>query len=330
MPGEPAREEKQQSTTTRPLAEAMPAVNAILSGIQSVDPSLNATQLGALDRLAANAAAGNPYAPAVGAVATDLLAGGTDRTPMVNAAYQQYRDALTPFVRGDYVNPEANPVLQKYLATISDDVSNRVNAQFTGAGRDLSGAHMGAVARGISQGTAPVLFDAYNQALAQQAQAIDKIYASGGQSAQQLAGLDQAALANRQAGVGAATAALEAANDPYNRLLAIEAQRRAIPLDALQRLTGMVVPIAGLGNTSNSTSTTTSTPASNPLQTIVGAGIGAAGLLSGNPMMAMGGFGNAAGGLFGDRSGADPNSYANRLLDTGYYAYGAGGLYPRA
>jgi hypothetical protein len=246
-------------------------------------------------------------------VASDLLAGGTDRTPMINAGYQQYRDALTPFARGDYVNPEANPVLQKYLGTISDDVSNRINAQFAGAGRDLSGAHMGAVARGISQGTAPVLLDAYNQGVAGQRSAIDALYAAGGQTAQQLSGLDQATLANRQAGIGAATAALEAANDPFNRLLAIEAQRRAIPLDALQRLTGMVVPIAGLGSTSNSASTTTSTPASNPLQTIIGAGIGAAGLMSSNPMMALGGLRSAIG---------QPLSLDPRMYGGSYGGYG--------
>ena len=176
---------------------------------------------------------------------------------------------------------------------------------FAGAGRDLSGAHTGTLSESIAKGTAPVLLDAYNQALAGQRSAIDQLYGAGGQTAQQLSGLDQAALANRQAGIGVSTAAVEAANDPYNRLLAIEAMRRSIPLDTLQRLTGMTVPIAGLGGTSNTNSTSTSTPAFNPWQTIVGAGIGAAGLMSGNPMMAMGGLGQAGAGL-GIPAGATP------------------------
>src|SRR5262249_6042974 len=112
-----------------------------------------------------------------------------------------------------------------------------------------------ALARGIAQGEAPVLADAYNQALGNQVAAIDKLYGAGGQTAGLLSNLDQARLANQQAGVGVAGSAIAAQLDPYNRMLAAEAQRRGIPLDALQRIAAMAAPIAGLGHSSTGTST---------------------------------------------------------------------------
>ncbi len=54
---------------------------------------------------------------------------------------------------------------------------------FAQAGRDLSPSHVQALSRGMSQGTAPVMLDAYNQALAAQRSAIDSLYGAGGQTA---------------------------------------------------------------------------------------------------------------------------------------------------
>ena len=120
----------------------------------------------------------------VGRQVVKLLAGGgPDRTPMVNGAYDQYRVALAPFARGDYVDPASDPALRSYLDVLKNDVSTQVNGMFAGAGRDISGMNQQALARGITQAEAPVLLDAYNRALAGQRSAIDSIYGSGGQTA---------------------------------------------------------------------------------------------------------------------------------------------------
>jgi len=84
---------------------------------------------------------------------------------------------------------------------------------------------------------------------------IDKLYGAGGSTAGLLSNLDATALANRQAGVGVSDAALGAQNYGANQLLAAEALRRGIPLDALQKIAAMGVPIAGLGQSSTGTST---------------------------------------------------------------------------
>ena len=122
--------------------------------------------------------------PSIGGVATRCFAGGgPDRTPTVNGAYDQYRAALVPFARGDYVDPAADPALRSYLDVLKNDVSTQVNGMFAGAGRDLSGMNQQALARGITQAEAPVLLDAYNRALAGQRSAINSLYGAGGQTA---------------------------------------------------------------------------------------------------------------------------------------------------
>src|SRR4029077_20569404 len=77
-----------------------------------------------------------------------------------------------------------------------------------------------------------------------QRSALDTLYGAGGQTAGLLSNLDQARLANQQGGIGAAGTALTAQNWGPTQQLAIEAQRRGIPLQALAAQFGMVLPAA--------------------------------------------------------------------------------------
>lgn len=238
-----------------PWAATSGLLGNLLDRIGGLSPDLTAAESGAFGQLAANASAGNPFASRIGGVADTLLAGGgPDRTPTVNAAYDQYRAALTPFARGDYLDPAADPALRSYLDVLKDDVSNQVNGMFAGAGRDLSGMNQQALARGVTQAEAPVLLDAYNRAVAGQRSAIDALYGAGGQTAGLLSNLDQTRLANQQAGIGAADAALTAQNWGPMQQIAIEAQRRGIPLQTLAAQFGMVLPAAQAFATTSGTS----------------------------------------------------------------------------
>ena len=257
-----SRQATQQATT--PWAATSGLLGNLLNQIGGLSPNLTEAESGALGQLSANASAGNPWASQIGGVANTLLAGGgPDRTPMVNGAYDQYRAALAPFARGDYVDPASDPALRSYLDVLKNDVSTQVNGMFAGAGRDLSGMNQQALARGITQAEAPVLLDAYNRALAGQRSAIDSLYGAGGQTAGLLSTLDQARLANQQAGIGAADVALTAQNWGPTQQLAVEAQRRGIPLQTLAAQYGMVLPAAQAfattaGTSSGSSSGTTS------------------------------------------------------------------------
>ena len=57
------------------------------------------------------------------------------------------------------------------------------------------------------------------------------------------------------AGVDAASRAINAKLDPYNRLLSAESLRTSTPLSVLQNFAGIAVPIAQLGQQSTGTTT---------------------------------------------------------------------------
>jgi hypothetical protein len=242
---------------SQPWAPAQPALQGLLGKIggQIGQAGISPTETNALNTMSGVASGGNQFAPQINALAGDLLGGGQDRTGMVNDAYSQYRTSLEPTARGDFVNPESNPQLQSYLSTIQNDIAGRVNSQFASAGRDFSGAHAGALGRGIASGTAPVLYDAYSQARGQQLGAQDKLFGAGGATAGLLSGLDQTAFGNRQAGIGASEAANSANMWGPQMQLAIEAQRRGIPMDQLAQLTKMTAGIGALGGQVSGTTT---------------------------------------------------------------------------
>jgi hypothetical protein len=319
------------SGTTNPWEPAQPYLSGILAQLQGQLPatSLTPTESSALGGLADSAGYITQFLPGATSLATDLLAGGgPDRSGLASSAYDAYKAALTPFARGDYVNPASNPALQPYLETIRNDVANQVNGMFAGAGRDLSGLNQQTLARGIAQGEAPLLLDAYNRALADQRSAIDALYGAGGTTAGLLSSLDQTRLANRRAGLDVAGTGASFAMDPFNRQLATEAARRGIPLSTLQMLVQLGVPIAGLGsaytgatsgtqagNTSGQqsgtgTSTTTTSTPFNPLSLLPLAFAP----LSGGASLAGMGASALGGGLFGLLSNGfmGPGSFTGR------------------
>jgi hypothetical protein len=267
MGGTSSEKTTTQYSQTSPWAPAQPLLSGVLGRLGGAlgATGLTGTETNALDAMLGLAQRGNPYTGRIGSLADALLAGGADRSGLVDDAYAQYRAGLEEIARGDHVDPRRNPALQGYLSTIANDVQNRVGGLFAGAGRDLSGMHQQTLARGIAEAQAPVLVDAFNRARSEQLAAQDKLYGAGGQTAGLLSQLDQLGLANRQAGVGAAGAATAAQLDPFDRMLALEAQRRGIPLENLQRIASIGVPIAGLGSSSSGTSTTTTETPFNPL-----------------------------------------------------------------
>jgi hypothetical protein len=321
MGGTTQTQERTTSQQTQPWAPAQPVLTGILGQLGNVNPNLTGAENSALAGLSANSGILSQFTPQATSLATNLLNGGTDRTGMINDAYAQYQKALQPFANGDYVNPASNPALQGYLGTIQNDVTNQVNGMFAGAGRDLSGANLQTLARGISQGEAPVLNDAYNTARNQQLGAINSLYGAGNTTGGLLSQFDQTRLANEQAGLGAARTAQGFANDPYNQQLGIEAQRRGIPLSTLQAMAGIATPIAGLGQTSTGTSTQTTSTPFNPLSlaplalapftggaSLAGMGMSALGSFLGSPggydsSMPGAGVPRAATGLFGSLFG---------------------------
>lgn len=297
--------QQQQQSTSQPWLEAQPQLKNILGQLGGIDTSLTPNQSGALDQTVALARAGNPYAPGIDSFVTNALAGGgPDRTGLLTDAYTRYQNDLAGTARGDYLDPHKNPFFDTTTNSITNDIQNRVNGMFAGAGRDLSGANQGVLAKSISEGLAPVYGSIYNTERGNQLNAINALYGAGNTTAGNLSNLDQQRFANQGAGVSAAYQADQAKYDPYNQILAAEATRRGIPLSTLQQIAGIATPIASLGRSSEGTSTTTTTQPSQLLPALIGGGIAAAGMFSGNPMMAMSG----ANSMFGTLQ-RNPNTW---------------------
>jgi hypothetical protein len=298
-------------STRAPWEAAQPQLNTILGQVGGIDPSLTGNQTDALNQTVALARAGNPYAPAIDSYTTTMLSGGgPDRSGLVNDAYSRYQRDLEGTARGDYLDPNKNPFFAQTTQTISDDIQNRVNGMFAGAGRDLSGANQGTLARGISEGLAPVYGSIYNTERGNQLNAQGALYNAGNTTGGILSNMDQMRLGNMGAGVQSAYASNEAQYDPYNRILSAEAARQGIPLSVLQQMAGVTTPIASLGGTMDGT-TTTQQP-SQLLPALLGAGIAGAGMFASpyspfkgmfgavQPTQAAAGAGFGAGaGLFG-------------------------------
>lgn len=258
MGGQSTSTQTVQSQTS-PWAAAQPALQAMLGQIGTGlnNTGLTSAESVALDALRNNAASGNPYAGQIAGYAQSLLGGGgaTAQAGNVGSNLADYRAALSPYASGGMIGN--NPALTAQLAQIRSDVGNDVNGQFAAAGRDFSGANSMAYGRGVAAAEAPVIAAQYNQDVANQLAAAGALYNAGNTTANTLAQMQQTDLANRGQGVAAAQSALDAQNYGANAMLAEEAKRRGIPVQALSVLAQIGVPIAQLGNQGSNTTTGT-------------------------------------------------------------------------
>lgn len=249
-----------QNSTTAPWAEAQPAIKGLLGQLSPMinNVGLNTAQTNALNSIEANAANGNPYAPAIGAATTNLLNGGgaTNEAGNINGYYDQYRQATQPLASNTDYNPYNTPGFKDALSTTINDITNSTNGSFAAAGRDFSGANSMALGRGIMQGAAPTIAAQYNQNVNNQQGAANSLLQAGNTRSGLLSGLNQQGLTNQQAGVGMSNDALHAQNYGANTMLAAEAQRTGIPIQTLGLLSSIGIPIAGLGSQSQGTSNT--------------------------------------------------------------------------
>lgn len=267
----------QQVTKTEqnPWDPAIPGLKGIASAATNLVPqagTLSPLQTQALDSMQANANAGNPYAGRVAGLADELFTGGKDRTGIAQSAYDDYKAQSQPYLSANYTDPYKNPAFQAYLDTTTNDIANRVNGMFAGAGRDMSGMNFQTLARGITEGTAPIFANQYNALVGQQQAAMNGLYGAGNTTAGTLSNLDQTALGNKGVGVSVADAALAARDQSAQRTLEIEAQRQGIPVSQLAQVTGILGSVGSMGGTgqSNGWSNTQGQYTMAPVQQAVG------------------------------------------------------------
>jgi hypothetical protein len=188
----------------------------------------------------------------------------------VGRSYDALKAQYAPYTGSDYINPYNNPAFKDYLDTTTRDIANRVNSMFAGAGRDLSGLNQESLARGITEGTAPVFANQYNTLAGQQQHAIDSLFSGG-------LGASAAGVGNANTGLGVAGNLPQITNQNAQSLLQAYAQKYALPLSKLSQTEGLLLPIAQLGSQTQGTGTSTTTQQLDPIsQMLSAAALGAA------------------------------------------------------
>jgi hypothetical protein len=269
-----------QASTKNPWVPSDATLSGILAQLRGINPNLSGAESAALGGLLGNVGFLRQFAPQVTGLANTLLSGGIDRTGLVAGGYEDYRNQLGPTIGGQFLDLQNNPFYSQLTDRIGNDVQNRINAVYAGAGRDPSGAgsYGQTLGRGVAEGLAPLFSDAYRAERQNQLAAMNTLYGAGNATGGLLSQLDQTALGDMQAGIGAAQAARDVANDPFNQALAIEAQRRGIPLQVLAQQMGIALPIGSAFGTTTGTGTETSTTHTPWYQPVLGGALAGAGL----------------------------------------------------
>lgn len=200
---------------------------------------------------------------------TDLLA-GLDANRQQGMFGNAAMNSASNYVQNLLDQGNSNPYLDDMRSRITSDTMQGVNATFAGGGRTGSDMHQYALSRGLSEGLAPVSFQAHEaeQNRRLQAAALAPQFAA-----------DQRANAQQLLGVGDFLRNYDQqlinANDANSDI----ARQQA----ALATLMGVGPTIGGMGGTQSSTQTQTQSP----LSTGLGLGMMATSLF-GNPFAAVG------------------------------------------
>ena len=198
-----------------------------------------------------------------------------------------------------------NPQIQQMQDAIKRQVLAANNAQFSRSGMTGGTAHQESLSKGLADGMAQPLFAAYENDMNRQMSA-----------AGNLANTDQMRIGNQ---MGAGQVLDSYGQAKINADMQKFEQDRTAPLKAWSEVAPMATQMGSMFGTQNGTQNGTSTQSSQqPWGNMVAGGLMAgAGLMTGNPMMAMGGLGAAAGG--GGGAGAstpwswntNPSTFAN-------------------
>jgi hypothetical protein len=240
--------ESRQSSEFAPWDQAVAPVQDLIHNIRqnTGNTGLSNTEQQAYQALAGNAQMGNPYAGGIDALAKSLLGGGgPDRTGMVQNTYEDFRKGMTPYTTMN-TDPYSNEAFTRVTDQFSGDAMDRVKASYAAMGYDPTTASFGkSVGEGVTRAVAPLWLQQHNEMENRKLGAMNSLY--GDTTAGILSGLDQTKLGNQQAGVGVATAALNARDAPWQRLLELEGAQFMTPVQRDAALTSMILPIAQLG-----------------------------------------------------------------------------------
>lgn len=268
------------SEKTQPWDAAIPQLKGLLGNLGGMDTSVTSHQSDALKGLY-DSTAGLPNFGASGAGLTNDMF-SYDNSPqkgMLSSGNNSYQGMLSRYMSPEYLNPMSTPGFSDALSTMKGDITNSINSQFAAAGRDLSPGNTTALARGLTQGEGGLIADQFNKNVAAQQGAGGAAFGANTGTAGGLSSLDQAELAARTGGLGAASAIPGLYSAPAAARFGAANTAYQTPWSNLGMLSQQLLPIASLG--SQSTGTGTTTQQTSPISNIIGGLTGGLGLLGG-------------------------------------------------
>jgi len=269
----PATTTQNQSTssTTDPWSAATPLLTNLIAQYGSQSTAPTTAQTTATQNLV-NSVSGLPSytAPASSAI-SDMF----NNSGMLGTAYNTINSNLAPTASGANLNPYSTPGFSDALGTLNTDITNQVKGMYAAAGRAPSGAGSmpQTLARGLTQGEAPVIQSQYNTNEQNMLNANNTLFGAAGST---VSGLDS----NTMAALQSAGMLPTVAAAPAQAQVAAANTQQALPYQNLLEQLQAAGLLGGMGSSSTSTGTATGTqtPANNPLMNWLGAGTAAAGL----------------------------------------------------
>lgn len=245
------------SSQTDPWDVTIPYLQDFLGKLDTAKPNPGPTagQRDAYGNLLETAKGGNPYAADMDALSKQLF-GAPDRTAGVAEATDALGRRIGDVADGKTLDVMNDPRLQAMLTQVADTAKNTVNAQFAAAGRDLSGANQGAVAKGITEAQTPLLLQQYNTERQAQLDAAKTLYGAETGEATTSGQLDQIRAQLGAQGVTTAEKALEALTWGDNQTINLEQQLKTLGIQDMAQLAAILFPAAGLGAQESGTSQT--------------------------------------------------------------------------
>ena len=248
-----------QKSQTDPWEPTIPYLTDFLSGLKSTGDadSGGATdaQKTAHSQLIDLGLGGTPHGAEIDKLTSDLL-GYKSRAPELDPIIGDYKRRMAPIADGQNLDINNNPFIADMLTRTSDDVSNRINAQFAGAGRDLSGYHQRAVGEGVAGAQGAIKFDQYNKELGRTDAAVRDLFAGEAGTVTAKDTLDRNAMGERRSGVDVARAKAEMDAAGPKMVMELEEMMKGLPYEKYKRIAELLFPIAGLGQQSEGTATT--------------------------------------------------------------------------
>ena len=244
---------KKESGASGPWAYATPAIQGFTDKLSKAGGiGMTPDQSAAFGVLKNNAAQGNPWTAKQAGLA-DQAYNTADRSGMVGSQFNAMQTNLGNYANGSMNDPASNPYLSKYMDQVGTQAFDKINAQFAGAGRDLSGINQKAAAAGYTEASLPLAFNQYNQGVANQFSANNALMGGAQSTATTQGALDQQRL-GMQAQAGAlGQQALDMRNSGANQVLNLDQQIKQMPYEDLSQLAALLFPAAGLGGVTTGT-----------------------------------------------------------------------------